>query len=77
MNKMASTEVNNLFSVKGRVALVTGGTTGIGLMIAKVSSISEKSEDPELILTGGWWRTARKSTFAGYPVTQSWKQYMN
>jgi hypothetical protein len=26
MNKMASTEVNNLFSVKGRVALVTGGT---------------------------------------------------
>ncbi|TVY44300.1 Rhamnolipids biosynthesis 3-oxoacyl-[acyl-carrier-protein] reductase [Lachnellula occidentalis] len=32
---MASTEVNNLFSVKGRVALVTGGTSGIGLMIAK------------------------------------------
>jgi NADP-dependent 3-hydroxy acid dehydrogenase YdfG len=39
MNKMASTEVNNLFSVKGSVALVTGGTSGIGLMIAKVSSI--------------------------------------
>jgi hypothetical protein len=33
---MASTEVNNLFSVRGRVALVTGGTSGIGLMIAKV-----------------------------------------
>ncbi|KAH8796108.1 hypothetical protein F5882DRAFT_396659 [Hyaloscypha sp. PMI_1271] len=32
---MASTEVNTLFSVKGRVALVTGGTSGIGLMIAK------------------------------------------
>ncbi|TVY59421.1 Rhamnolipids biosynthesis 3-oxoacyl-[acyl-carrier-protein] reductase [Lachnellula cervina] len=32
---MASTKVNNLFSVKGRVALVTGGTSGIGLMIAK------------------------------------------
>ena len=33
---MASTEISNLFSVKGRVALVTGGTSGIGLMIAKV-----------------------------------------
>lgn len=33
---MASTNVNSLFSVKGRVALVTGGTSGIGLMIAKV-----------------------------------------
>jgi NAD(P)-dependent dehydrogenase (short-subunit alcohol dehydrogenase family) len=33
---MGSTEVNNLFSVKGRVALITGGTSGIGLMIAKV-----------------------------------------
>ncbi|KAG4435627.1 hypothetical protein IFR05_008902 [Cadophora sp. M221] len=32
---MASTEINTLFSVKGRVALVTGGTSGIGLMIAK------------------------------------------
>jgi NAD(P)-dependent dehydrogenase (short-subunit alcohol dehydrogenase family) len=35
---MASTKVSNLFSVKGRVALVTGGTSGIGLMIAKVAS---------------------------------------
>jgi NAD(P)-dependent dehydrogenase (short-subunit alcohol dehydrogenase family) len=33
---MASTDINNLFSVKGRVALITGGTSGIGLMIAKV-----------------------------------------
>jgi NADP-dependent 3-hydroxy acid dehydrogenase YdfG len=33
---MASTDVNTLFSVKGKVALVTGGTSGIGLMIAKV-----------------------------------------
>jgi len=32
---MASTNINSLFSVKGRVALVTGGTSGIGLMIAK------------------------------------------
>jgi NAD(P)-dependent dehydrogenase (short-subunit alcohol dehydrogenase family) len=33
---MASTDINNLFSVKGRVALITGGTSGIGVMIAKV-----------------------------------------
>lgn len=33
---MASTEISTLFSVKGRNALVTGGTSGIGLMIAKV-----------------------------------------
>lgn len=32
---MASTKINTLFSVTGRVALVTGGTSGIGLMIAK------------------------------------------
>ncbi|KAH8670216.1 7-alpha-hydroxysteroid dehydrogenase [Tricladium varicosporioides] len=32
---MASTEAGALFSVKGRVALVTGGTSGIGLMISK------------------------------------------
>jgi hypothetical protein len=43
---MASTEVNNLFSVKGRVALVTGGSSGIGLMIAKVSSILETWKTP-------------------------------
>lgn len=33
---MISTEINTLFSVRGRVALITGGTSGIGLMIAKV-----------------------------------------
>ncbi|KAF4625647.1 hypothetical protein G7Y89_g12514 [Cudoniella acicularis] len=32
---MASTEAGTLFSVRGRVALVTGGTSGIGLMISK------------------------------------------
>ena len=29
-------EVNQLFGVAGRVALVTGGSSGLGLMIAKV-----------------------------------------
>jgi hypothetical protein len=34
---MSSLSVANLFGVRGRVALVTGGCSGIGLMIAKVS----------------------------------------
>jgi hypothetical protein len=34
---MSSLSVANLFGVQGRIALVTGGCSGIGLMIAKVS----------------------------------------
>ena len=33
---MPSVDVAQLFGVSGRVALVTGGSSGIGLMIAKV-----------------------------------------
>jgi NAD(P)-dependent dehydrogenase (short-subunit alcohol dehydrogenase family) len=33
---MSSLDVTQLFSVSGRVALVTGGSSGVGLMIAKV-----------------------------------------
>jgi NAD(P)-dependent dehydrogenase (short-subunit alcohol dehydrogenase family) len=32
---MSSASIAELFSVKGRVALVTGGTSGVGLMIAR------------------------------------------
>lgn len=32
---MSSLDVSNLFSVNGLVAVVTGGGTGIGLMIAR------------------------------------------
>jgi len=32
---MSTINIGNLFSVKGRVALVTGGSSGVGLMIAK------------------------------------------
>lgn len=34
--KMDALSAQKLFSVKGRVALVTGGSSGIGFMIAKV-----------------------------------------
>lgn len=36
---MAEVAINSLFDVSGRVALVTGGSSGIGLMIAKVGSL--------------------------------------
>lgn len=35
---MASLGVLDLFNVKGRVAVVTGGSSGLGLMICKVGS---------------------------------------
>lgn len=35
--KMASLAALDLFNVQGRVAVVTGGSSGIGLMISKVS----------------------------------------
>lgn len=32
--------IERLFGVQGRVAVVTGGCSGIGLMISKVRSVS-------------------------------------
>ncbi|OWP07417.1 hypothetical protein B2J93_6196 [Marssonina coronariae] len=37
---MASTEINTLLSVKFRIALVTGGTSGVVLMIAKAGDFT-------------------------------------
>lgn len=36
---MENLSIPNLFSVKGRVALVTGGSSGVGFMIAKVKRL--------------------------------------
>jgi hypothetical protein len=36
---MSSLSAADLFGVKGRVALVTGGCSGLGLMIAKASKL--------------------------------------
>jgi hypothetical protein len=39
--EMTSTlDVVSLFGVKGRVAVVTGGSSGVGFMIAKVKRLS-------------------------------------
>lgn len=37
---MSGVNITNLFDVADRVALVTGGSSGIGLMIAKVINIA-------------------------------------
>lgn len=37
---MSTVEVSTLFGVKGRVAVITGGSSGIGFMIAKVYPFS-------------------------------------
>lgn len=39
---MSSLSAADLFSVKGRVAVVTGGSSGLGLMISKVSRFSNR-----------------------------------
>lgn len=36
MAEMASLSISNLFSVKNYVAVVTGGSSGLGFMICKV-----------------------------------------
>lgn len=41
---MSSLSVANLFGVQGRIALVTGGCSGIGFMIAKVSEALERHQ---------------------------------
>jgi hypothetical protein len=35
-HKMSSLKIEDLFGVKGYVALVTGGSSGLGFMISKV-----------------------------------------
>ena len=39
----------NLFAVKGRIALITGGSSGIGFMIAKVNN--ERNSVSHIMLT--------------------------
>ena len=61
--RMSSLSVIDLFGVKGRVALVTGGCSGLGLMIAKVGRV-EVPRDCERILTynRAWCAMAQKCT---------------
>lgn len=42
---MASLPLQDLFGVKGYVAVVTGGSSGLGFMICKVASKSHSSNE--------------------------------
>jgi short-subunit dehydrogenase involved in D-alanine esterification of teichoic acids len=53
---MSSTVVSKLFSVEGRVALVTGGVSGIGLMMAEVCLLIERNSlglNPQGLVSNG------------------------
>jgi hypothetical protein len=45
---MAELNCLNLFNVQGRVALVTGGSSGLGLMISKVGALQFSSPSSSL-----------------------------
>jgi hypothetical protein len=48
---MSALKIENLFGVKGYVALVTGGSSGLGFMISKVRRLpSERSTSCDPVL---------------------------
>lgn len=65
--KMSSVNISNLFNVKGRTALVTGGSSGVGFMISKVGPLTVQvdlmaARRKGSFLSRVWSRMAQKYT---------------
>lgn len=65
--RMAQLNCLNLFNVQGRVAVVTGGSSGVGLMICKVNIILPIASDLKKLTphsgTGVKWRQSLRCRF--------------
>lgn len=64
-----SLDTLGLFNVKGRVALVTGGSSGIGLMISRVRALLSQGSSVDNSYCRAWYQMEQKYISSLYPAT--------